>query len=129
MQSKLIKTCLTWIFLLVWFPATNHCVFEFFTPIASEHHSSPLHHQSGEKPHPHGAQCEIGALGKISINEFNGAQSEDQFLPFVGFALASYDSTKEITSVLRANEHRFIKVDHLALLTSAPPMAPPFSRI
>lgn len=125
MQSKLIKTCLTWIFLLVWFPATNHCVFEFFTPTASDHHSSPLHHQSGEKPHPHGAQCEIGTIGKISANEFNSSKSEDKFLPSVGFAQASYLPTKNITNIFQANKYRFFKVDQLALLTSAPPLAPP----
>jgi len=125
MQSKLIKTWLTWLFLLVWFPATNHCVFEFFTPTTSDHHSSPLHHQSGEKSHPHGAQCEIGAIGKISVNEFNSSQSADKPLATVGFALANYVPAGGMGNIPQANEYRIVKVDFLALLTSAPPLAPP----
>lgn len=129
MQSKLIKTCLTWLFLLVWFPATNHCVFEFFTPTATDHHSSPLHHQSGERSHPHGAQCEIGAIGKISVNEFSSSQHENKVLRVVGLFSAFHLPTEEVADVLRANEYRFVKVDRIALLTSAPPLAPPSIRL
>ena len=125
MQLKLIKTCLTWLFLLVWFPATNHCVFEFFTPTASDHHSSPLHHQSGERSHPHGAQCELGAIGKISVNEFSSSKSEDKLIPIDVLLTASYLPAKNIADVLLTKEYRFVKVDRIALLTSAPSLAPP----